>query len=68
MTKRRFWVIGGEFADTSFMTLTCQRASVAGPFASEDEAKAVWRDLSTDRTSSALTRYSILHEDIRLAG
>ena len=67
MTAQRFWVVGGEYADTNFQTLTSSSPTVAGPFDSETEARTVWRGLY-DRPCSALTRYSILHEKVRLAG
>ncbi|HEY4029661.1 MAG TPA: hypothetical protein VGM25_04915 [Caulobacteraceae bacterium] len=66
MTMRRFWVVGGEYADTSFSSLTCASPTVAGPFDDEEQAKAAWRSLY-DRPHSALTRFSILHETLRLA-
>jgi hypothetical protein len=67
MTARRFWVIGGEYADIAFQTFTSQTPTVAGPFTSEDEAKDVWRNLSAKASNLALTRFSIVHEQVRLA-
>ena len=66
MTAKRFWVVGGEYADTSFSSLNCASPTVAGPFDSEDDAKAAWRGLY-DKPHSALTRFSIVHENLRLA-
>jgi hypothetical protein len=66
MTTRRFWVVGGEYADTSFRSLTGANATVAGPFDSEEEARAHWRGLY-DQPCSALTRFSIVSENLRLA-
>ena len=68
MTTRRFWVVGGEYADTSFRALACDRPTVTGPFDSEEEAKAAWRYLYERQPCSALTRFSIVHESLRLAG
>jgi hypothetical protein len=67
MTSRRFWVVGGEYADTSFSALSQGAATVTGPFESEEEAKAAWRDLYDRQPGSALTRFSIVHENLRLA-
>ena len=67
MTSQRFWVVGGEYADTSFQTLTSASPTVAGPFDSEAQARAVWRGLYDRQPCSALTRYSILHENLRRA-
>ena len=67
MTTKRFWIIGGEYADTSFRSLACASPTVAGPFESEAEAKAAWRGMYDRQPGSALTRFSIVHEDLRLA-
>ncbi len=67
MIAQRYWVVGGEYADTDFQALTCERATVAGPFESEDQARVVWRDLYDRQPCSALTRFSIVHENVRLA-
>ena len=67
MITHRFWVVGGEYADTSFSTLTCDRPVVAGPFDSEAEAKRAWRAFYEREACSALTRFSIVHENVRLA-
>jgi hypothetical protein len=67
MTTRRFWVVGGEYADTSFSSLTSPSATVEGPFENEEEAKAAWRGLY-DKPHTALTRFSIVSEQVRLAG
>lgn len=67
MIAQRFWVVGGEYADTSFRSLTCDQATVAGPFDNEAEARAVWRGLYDRQACSALTRFSIVSENLRLA-
>jgi hypothetical protein len=67
MPTKRFWVVGGEYADTSFQSLTCGQATVAGPFESEEAAKAAWRGMYDRQPCSALTRFSIVHENLRLA-
>lgn len=65
MIAQRYWVVGGEYADTSFKTLTCNRPTVVGPFDNEDDARQAWKGLYTGG-SSALTRFSIVHENVRL--
>lgn len=67
MVAQRFWVVGGEYADTSFRSLTGDTPMVAGPFDSEAEAKTVWRGLYERRPCSALTRFSIVQENLRVA-
>jgi hypothetical protein len=68
MIAQRFWVVGGEYADTSFSALTGPSATVAGPFDSEEAARAAWRGMYDRQPCSALTRFSIVHENLRLAG
>jgi hypothetical protein len=67
MVAKRFWVVGGEYADTSFRSLTCERVTVAGPFETEEDARLAWRGLYDSQPCSALTRFSIVHENLRLA-
>ena len=67
MVAQRFWVVGGEYADTSFRALTCGQVTIAGPFDNEEEAKLAWRGLYDRQPCSALTRFSIVHEQVRLA-
>jgi hypothetical protein len=67
MIAKRFWVVGGQYADTTFKVLTCDRPQVAGPFEHEEEARAAWRDLYARESGCALTRFSIVHENLRLA-
>jgi hypothetical protein len=67
MNAQRYWVVGGEYADTSFKTLTCSRPTVVGPFESEDDARQAWKGLYSGG-STALTRFSIVHENVRLGG
>jgi hypothetical protein len=67
MIAKRFWVLGGQYADTTFKVLTCDRPQVAGPFECEEEANAAWRELNAREAGSALTRFSIVHESLRLA-
>jgi hypothetical protein len=56
--NRQYWVIGGEFQDTSFRTLDGP-ALAHGPYASYDEALRVWRERSDATRSQAHVRYTI---------
>jgi hypothetical protein len=56
--NRQFWVIGGEFEDTSFRTMHGP-ADACGPFASYDEALRVWRERSDETRCQAHVRYTI---------
>ncbi|HLY54739.1 MAG TPA: DUF4170 domain-containing protein [Stellaceae bacterium] len=55
---RQFWVIGGEFKDTTFRTMHGP-ADARGPFATYDEALRVWRARSEETRSDAYVRYTI---------
>lgn len=63
----RFWVVGGEYTDTQFSALAGSTPIVEGPFQSEEEATQVWRHLSSQSSSLAHTRFSIMSERMRLA-
>ena len=54
-----YWVIGGEYADTSFRQLNGAPAEVLGPFQSYDDALQTWRTRTRDSMPSVLTRYTI---------
>lgn len=57
MTNQQFFVVGGEYADTSFTEPSAgTELERRGPF-SEREAKAVWRDLTGKTVDNALVRY-----------
>ncbi|WP_225770886.1 DUF4170 domain-containing protein [Inquilinus sp. Marseille-Q2685] len=67
MTTRpnRFWIIGGEYADTRFDRLIDGTESLQGPFDNYDEALHAWRQLASATTSNAHQRYTIAHEGAR---
>lgn len=54
-----YWVIGAEYADTSFRRLNGGPAEVLGPFESYDDALQTWRERTRDSMPSVLTRYTI---------
>jgi len=66
MSTERFWVIGGEYSCTAFKTLKNGRPDVAGPFATREEARAVWRELSDQTRSCATVKYAITAETLTL--
>ena len=63
--NQRFWVIGGVYADMNFQTLADGAQSLFGPFQTREEAKQMWKTLSQEHSSSALTRFSIAAEGAR---
>ncbi len=66
MFTQRYWVIGGQYVDTSWSALRDPSPTVAGPFESESDAKARWRQLSSETSSLASTRFSVVSETVRL--
>ena len=58
----KFYVIGGEYADTSFAGIAPgQTEERFGPF-DEQEARAVWRAMTSKSVDNALIRYRIRAE------
>ena len=68
MTKKRFWVIGGEYSCMAFKQLRDGQQQLSGPYDSREEATAVWRRLSAENSSRATARFSIASERISLPG
>ncbi len=55
----QYWVIGGEFADTTFSRLTDTGAQVHGPFQSYETARRHWDDVSVAHRPQATVRFQI---------
>jgi len=67
MTAQRYYVVGGEYADTSFtVPAPGTQLETHGPF-SEREAKVCWRDLTGRTVDNAMVRY-FLKADAKLGG
>ena len=59
----RFWVVGGEYADTAFKKLVAGgKEERIGPFDSYEAAKAAWQARAWATVDSANTRYRIVKE------
>lgn len=56
-----YFVIGGEYSDTTFRSLV-KRAPVIGPLASWEEAYERWRERSFASMDNALVRFSIVEQ------
>lgn len=63
MTKR-YWVVGGEYADADFHALIPGTEKMVGPFACERKARTEWTRLTYCPQVSATTRYSITTETL----
>lgn len=59
-----YWVIGGEYTDTSFTLIKGGDAEERiGPFRDYDTAKSVWAKLAWQHVDEANVRYRILNEE-----
>ncbi len=58
--SKQFWVIGGEYADTSFQQVVNGGAQALGPFRSYDEALEAWRAVALETRPYAHMRYTIV--------
>ena len=59
----RYWVVGGEYADTAFRKLAAGKAEERiGPFDGYEAAKAAWQARAWATVDSANTRYRIVKE------
>ncbi len=62
MSNGKFYVVGGEYADTSFAEIANDAAEERyGPY-TESEARMVWRALTGKTVDNALVRYRIRPE------
>lgn len=59
---RRFWVIGGDYADCQFGQITPGTEKVAGPFHCPVKARTEWQRLTFRDKMGATTRYTIAAE------
>jgi len=62
----RYWVIGGEYADTSFTRLTGAPEQRIGPFEDYDHAVAAWRERAFATMDDAHVRWRIEEEGDQL--
>jgi hypothetical protein len=67
MTER-FWVIGGDYTAMDFKALRPESRAIVGPFEDRTQAHEAWKQLSSEHSSRATTRFSIAAERVRLAG
>lgn len=62
---KRYWVVGGEYADTSFSKLAPGKAEERlGPFEGYNEALKVWSGRAWSTVDNAQTRYVLVTEDV----
>lgn len=63
--SNRFWIVGGEYRDTSFDEIVGGTQRLTGPFPSYEAALAQWRRIATESRCDACTRYTIAQETAR---
>jgi Domain of unknown function (DUF4170) len=56
---KQYWVIGGEFRDTSFRELVTTMPEAAGPFEGYEQALSEWRRKTEATRRHATVRYTI---------
>lgn len=62
---KRYWVVGGEYADTSFSKLAPGKAEERlGPFDGYNEALKAWSGRAWSTVDNAQTRYVLVTEDV----
>ena len=63
---KRYWVVGGEYADTDFTTIVGGGAPERhGPYDIYEAARTEWARLSWEHIDDAHMRYTIETEDAR---
>lgn len=59
---KKYWVVGGDYADCRFNNLQPGTQTISGPFADEARAQTEWHRLTFRDKCSATTRYAIAVE------
>lgn len=55
----RYWVVGGEYRDSSFRALVPGTEAVLGPYKDHAAARTAWTRMTFRDGSPATARYSI---------
>ena len=58
----RYWVVGGDYADSQFAKIVPGTETISGPFPDEFRARTEWQRLTFRDRCAALTRYTIAVE------
>jgi len=63
-----YWVVGGEYADSSFVSLLPGRTPERyGPYKSYDDARKEWQARTMATIDNALIRYQVVGDEARAA-
>jgi len=60
--RSKYWIVGGEYHDTTFDRIIDGTEQLIGPFPCRDEAMDEWKKLATETRSNCLARYTIAEE------
>ncbi len=61
----RFWVVGGEYTDTSFNELVSGSERVMGPYSDRDAALVAWRRVAEETRGDCYARFTVAEEPAR---
>ena len=61
----RFWVVGGEYTDTSFNELVSGSERVMGPYSDRDAALVAWRRGAAETRGDCYARFTVAEEPAR---
>jgi len=62
MMDTRFWVVGGEYTDTSFNELVSGSERVMGPYGDRDAALLAWRRVAEETRGDCYARFTVAAE------
>lgn len=62
MSENRYWVIGGEYANTAFDRVVEGTERILGPFLCQEEAHRAWESVAVETRSICLARFTIVRE------
>ena len=62
MSEQRFWVIGGEYANTAFDRVIEGTEKILGPYLNHEDAHRAWERVAVETRSICLARFTIVRE------
>ncbi len=62
MMNARFWVVGGEYTDTTFNQLVSGSERLMGPYLDRDAALIAWRRVAEETRGDCHARFTVAEE------
>lgn len=62
MMNTRFWVVGGEYTDTTFNQLVSGSERLMGPYLNRDAALVAWRRIAEETRGDCHARFTVAEE------